>query len=141
MTTENKNTENQVETIALHIRDREKNGLRTYYTLRVKKHGKSTTIAKRKIGEMNFRADISQAIRLCSPHAIRVEIYRGKSRRIREPESFFYLDLRKLNSAETTPVQSISRIVEPLQSDNFLSNVIPPRTSISNLPRRDHPEG
>src|SRR5690348_8238291 len=90
----------QVEHIAGIIKSRLDRGMATYYSIYVVRDNNSVCVINRAEGKGDFRKDVDGTIATHHPDSLNVEIYRGKTRKVAEPEAVYYINVRGWNEGD-----------------------------------------
>ncbi len=112
----------QLDDIAQLMREREARGLPSYYSVSLEKHGNSVCVISRKMGVSSFQNDITHVIRTHRPQALTIEVYRGYSRKVKDSEANFYIELGE-DAFSQTQVQGFAGVFENSQpmSGNYFA--------------------
>lgn len=67
--------------------------MKCFYSIKIHKNDATTELIERKAAGEEFLSDVQNIVSLNKPDTLIVELYRGSSRKIKTPESEFYINL------------------------------------------------
>lgn len=102
------NAQELIEHIAAIISQKAAKGMRCFYSVKIQKNDATTELIERKQAGNEFAKDIQLLTETNRPDAIIVELYKGRSRKIKEPESEFYIHIKGREIALPVKVETIS---------------------------------
>lgn len=89
-----RNPQELIEHVAGILSQKAAKGMRCFYTVKIQKNDATTELIERKQAGNEFTKDIQLLTEMNKPDAIIVELFKGRSRKIKEPESEFYINLQ-----------------------------------------------
>lgn len=88
-----KNPQEMIEHVAGIVAQKAAKGMRCFYSVKIQKNDATTELIERKAAGGEFLKDVQALIDLNKPDALVIELYRGNSRKVKVPESEFYINL------------------------------------------------
>src|SRR5574337_236799 len=75
------------------LKQKQEKGLKCFYTIKVYKNDATNELVSRKPASPEFSNDVQNIIDKNKPDAVIIELYRGKSAKVKDPESVFDINL------------------------------------------------
>jgi hypothetical protein len=82
-----------IDHVAGIVRQKQEKGMKCFYTIKVFKNDATNELITRKAACPDFLQDVQQIISENKPDAVVVELYKGSSYKVKEPESVFDINL------------------------------------------------
>jgi DNA-binding protein Fis len=99
-----KDPQELIENIAGIVRHKVEHSMKCFYSIKVSKNDTVTELIERRPASNDFLKDVQQIAEKHKPDALIVELWKGSSRKIKAPESEFFIHLK--NRELSLPVQT-----------------------------------
>src|ERR1044071_3003673 len=105
-----KNPQELIDHVACIVQQKLEKKMRCFYSIKVFKNDATNELITRKAACPEFLQDLQRIIDINKPETVIVELYRGSSYKVKEPESEFYINLSGKEISFPTRVEAVSGI-------------------------------
>ncbi len=88
-----KNPQELIDHVANIVQQKIEKKMKCFYSLKIHKNDATTELIERKAAGNEFLKDVQEIININKPDTLIVELFRGSSRKVKSPESEFYINL------------------------------------------------